>query len=454
MKKLIIGCDADGVLTDMLKFNIENGRKFFKREPINPSGYDLKEIFGCSKFEEILFGLIYFPKYCKKYKERENCKLIIEKYSRNGHKWYEITARKFATDNNILGKYSRNAFENWTKERNMNFQDYIYCSEKNSPLDKLIACNKLSVDVMIEDKPDVALFLAENGIKVLLFSTPYNENINHENITRVNNWQEIDYNIEKLSNLKEENHNFKVLSGEERKKLTPLELNTYIKNYKEYLLNKEFNKEINKKIDFKFKLLHKIGMLLMIFNPVKVIGKDNIPYQKGLIFASNHLDSYDQFYISKALGNRPLRGLASSTIKNTFRGKLFESTGIKFVDRENNISKKNAEEMLCVDLINNNDILIFPEGTRKNKTEEGKRKKIQDFKLGTVSISQKTGSAIVPIAINYEKKFKLFRTTIVSFGSPIIVQPTSDIIKTNELLKDNIVSMIEENNKMLVKKIS
>ena len=36
MRHLVIGIDADGVLTDMSKFNIECGTKFFKKNPVNP----------------------------------------------------------------------------------------------------------------------------------------------------------------------------------------------------------------------------------------------------------------------------------------------------------------------------------------------------------------------------------------------------------------------------------
>lgn len=44
---------------------------------------------------------------------------------------------------------------------------------------------------MIEDKGDTALYLAENGIRVLLFDAPYNQDISHKNIVRVFSWNEI-----------------------------------------------------------------------------------------------------------------------------------------------------------------------------------------------------------------------------------------------------------------------
>ena len=45
--------------------------------------------------------------------------------------------------------------------------------------------------VLIDDKPEVVLHLADNGIKVFLFDTRYNKNVNHENIIRVYDWNDV-----------------------------------------------------------------------------------------------------------------------------------------------------------------------------------------------------------------------------------------------------------------------
>ncbi len=454
MRPLIIGVDADGVLTDMNAFYIESGTKFFKRKPTHPEAYSIKEMFDCSSFMELLFGLFYFQKYCKKYVARENATMVIQKLNQEGHLLHEITARKFVTDRHILGSYSRNMFETWTNKQEMNFESYQYCSEEFSPRDKWIACHKLSVDVMIEDKPEVALNLADHGIQVLLFDAPYNKDVKHENITRVSNWQEVYEKVHDFANQtkEEKEEEFQVLNGVERQKLTPLELQNYLREYKKYLMKKPYDEKLNKTFNSNFKFFHKLGMISMFFYGVKVEGKENIPYQSGLIFASNHLDSYDQFLISKAIGNRPLRGLASTTIKDTFRGKLFQRSGITFVDRTDDESKKVAEEKLCVDLVHGNDLLIFPEGTRKNKTEEGRQKKILKFKLGTASIAQKTGSSIVPVAIVKENKFSILKTSVVCFDKPITAQSFDDIEQVTDTLQESIVTMIDKPREFVKKK--
>ncbi len=73
----------------------------------------------------------------------------------------------------------------------MRFEDIFYCSESSFSTDKFNGCRRYDVKVMIDGRPNVALFLAENGIKVLLFDAPYNKDVVHQNIVRVADWEDI-----------------------------------------------------------------------------------------------------------------------------------------------------------------------------------------------------------------------------------------------------------------------
>jgi uncharacterized HAD superfamily protein len=188
---MVIGTDADGVLTDMSGFNYKYGEKFFGHKPSDPAGYTTAEIFGESRTREFLFGLRYFYDYCHRLEPRENAAAVCEKLRSQGHSIYVITARKFSTMKNPLGSLSRKMFRKWTEKRGLLFGNIFFCSEKNTPFHKLDYCRQIAADVMIDDKPDIALYLAENGMKVLLFDAPYNKNVQHENITRVYSWDEI-----------------------------------------------------------------------------------------------------------------------------------------------------------------------------------------------------------------------------------------------------------------------
>ena len=186
-----IGIDTDGVLTDLYAYNYSIGKKALKREPDNPEGYDVKEMYGISEKQEFLVGLKYFFRYCKKWPPREGAAEVIARLNAEGHHLYEITARKFVTKKNLLGKYSKHLLFRWYKRYGMRFAEIILCSEEHSPEEKLAGCIRKGVKLMIEDKPEVALHLAENGIAVLLFDAKYNQSVQHKNMTRVYSWEEI-----------------------------------------------------------------------------------------------------------------------------------------------------------------------------------------------------------------------------------------------------------------------
>lgn len=59
-------------------------------------------------------------------------------------------------------------------------------------------CKTHQCDVLIEDDLKHALECAENGIKIILLDKPWNQNVEHENIIRAKNWDEI---LEKINEL-------------------------------------------------------------------------------------------------------------------------------------------------------------------------------------------------------------------------------------------------------------
>lgn len=186
-----IGVDCDGVLTDMSAYIQSYGQRYFNRKPQNPAGYGVKEVFGCDEKENLRFGLRYFPFYCKKWPPRPGAAEAVRRLHAHGHRLYEITARMFVTRRDPLGWYSRRMFRTWIRRYGFSFEDICFCAEERSPEDKLAGCRQYGVDLMIDDKPEVALHLADNGVPVLLFDAPYNQGVSHENITRVYNWKEI-----------------------------------------------------------------------------------------------------------------------------------------------------------------------------------------------------------------------------------------------------------------------
>lgn len=437
MEKFIAGVDADGVLTDMAAFNMEEGRKFYKRNPVFLDGYSAREIFVGTKFQEVLFGLKVFEKYCVKTPLRPGTQRVIRWLHEEGVELHEITARKFVTLNNPIGAHYRKLLKQYFDKHQLPFKSIQYCSEEFSPRDKYIACSKLGVDVMIEDKPEVALYLASRGIPVILFDAPYNQNIAHENMVRVHSWDECYEQVHILRDKKKKVPEYKPLSKEEKIALTGEERATYIDSYRNYIKNLKVNTDAFRKSERRFKLLYRIGRIpFKIAFRAKVEGLENVPYQNGFIIASNHLDSMDQFYISNAIGERRFCGFAASTIENTIRGRLFKFIGgAVFIDRTDAASKSAGEEELTQKIMHDQIALIFPEGTRKNKNKEGEGILQLPFRLGTVSIAQKTGAPILPVSIYHGKR------SYVKISQVQVIKKTDDLVKANERLERTISSM-------------
>ena len=57
--------------------------------------------------------------------------------------------------------------------------------------DKLQKATELGCEIFIEDHPDASIDIAAAGIKLYLVDAPYNKISEHENITRVHDWEEI-----------------------------------------------------------------------------------------------------------------------------------------------------------------------------------------------------------------------------------------------------------------------
>lgn len=186
-----IGIDTDGVLTDMSDYLLRTGNKRLKREPINPNAYSIEEMFNASKWEVIKHGLPIFIGYCKNCLPREDTSKIIQRLNGEGHELFEITARKFVAMKNPLGAYSRKMLLEWYKNNGLKFKKVVFCSEKNTAVEKAKACMELGVKVMIEDRSEIATRLADNGIKVFLFDAPYNQELSDDRIQRVFDWNEI-----------------------------------------------------------------------------------------------------------------------------------------------------------------------------------------------------------------------------------------------------------------------
>jgi len=186
-KKRKIGVDIDEVLVESAKkyLGFYNSKYDKNVQLKDVFSYNLWEPLGITKEESLkladeLYDLDFF----------ENTELVkgagegINKLAKNND-LFVITSRPL---------HIKEKTEIFLKK---NFPDTplkVFHSKDlldNQSKSKSEICRELGVEIIIEDHKDHALDCAENGIKVLLLDKPWNQNIKHENITKVYNWDEI-----------------------------------------------------------------------------------------------------------------------------------------------------------------------------------------------------------------------------------------------------------------------
>lgn len=154
--------------------------------------YYLKVLYGWNdetKFE-------FFKKYYKDVLEEctmlPDANKIIQKLKEEGDTIHFITARLM----NIEGCNT----EKITRESLANF-DIPYDSLDLHVSDKVTFFKENNIDLCIEDSYETCRQLTDNGIKSILMTTKMNQQIDAGEITRVNNWNEIYREIERIKNI-------------------------------------------------------------------------------------------------------------------------------------------------------------------------------------------------------------------------------------------------------------
>jgi len=201
-----IGIDVDGVLANVAEFQLEYGTPYFKKkygyDVINPNAFDVKEIFGCTDKERNKFGWDKtFWHYIIRYPAMENAANIIDKLRKEGHRIVIITGRVFIKQSGFKGWLSRLTLKRWLKRRKIIYDNLFLCDEKNAAQDKLLACKKYSIDVMIEDKPENIMTLMNNAYSVICYDAPYNSKCEGNSIYRAKTWDDV-YEIIKKKSVK------------------------------------------------------------------------------------------------------------------------------------------------------------------------------------------------------------------------------------------------------------
>ena len=196
---MIIGIDIDGVLTNLERFQLDYGSKYFfeteNKININPNEYEIIDIFNATTENDDKFWKEYLEFYAKKEPARRFASEIIKKLKNDGHQIYIITARFLTDRDDYLGKKMRLIVKKWLKNNKIIYDKIIFSQE-----DKKNICKENNVDIMIEDAPKNIVELSEVLPKVICFDALYNREIAKDNVIRCYSWYDIYSKIFEIKN--------------------------------------------------------------------------------------------------------------------------------------------------------------------------------------------------------------------------------------------------------------
>lgn len=153
-----------------------------------------------------------------------------------------------------------------------------------------------------------------------------------------------------------------------------------------------------------------IYLPVKFFVPVKVLGKKNFNKKQNYVIVCNHRSGFDPVILNFNF-NKRIRYIAK---KELWKGKEKSYLFNNFlrcipIDREKGLTLSTTKEVFSA-LNNNENLGIFPEGTRKNAEEN-----IQ-VKYGACLFAIKSKKPILPCFIL--KKQKLLKKNVLIVGEP------------------------------------
>ena len=154
-----------------------------------------------------------------------------------------------------------------------------------------------------------------------------------------------------------------------------------------------------------------IYLPVKIIAPFKIIGKENYDKKKNYVVVCNHQSGFDPIILDFALKRRN-RFIAKKELFNK-KGNSFlfkNILGAIPVDRSKGVTISQLKEIVTL-LKNNENLGIFPEGTRKEEFNEN-----ENIKGGACFFAIKTKTPILPCYI--VKKQRPFKKNVLLIGKP------------------------------------
>ncbi len=151
--------------------------------------------------------------------------------------------------------------------------------------------------------------------------------------------------------------------------------------------------------------------LIHILFPMRFHHRDRIPRQGPIMLCASHSNLVDPLLLAYLLGwDRPMRFMAKKELfKIPLLGGILRKVGTFSVDRGN--ADMGAIRTSLAILKEKGILGIFPEGTRRQESGEGKH--------GAIMLAARSGAQVVPVYIPRRKK--LFNKLDLVVGEPYIL---------------------------------
>lgn len=178
--------------------------------------------------------------------------------------------------------------------------------------------------------------------------------------------------------------------------------------------------------------------LIYLFFRVKIVNKNSLPENRGILLCSNHASYLDPAFLTIGQRRQIFYMAKDELFKIPVLGFIFKKMGAFAVKRG---TGDKAAIQKAKEIIESGRVLgIFPEGTR-SKTGQLLR-----FRSGAAVLAQRTGADVMPAAIIYKGKARLFCKVTVVFG---------DIITNEELgLGDDSPGAIKNATRIIMERVS
>lgn len=420
-----IGFDVDGVFTDLQKFQLEYGQKFFKikygMDIVDANGSSIKQIFNCTKEQEYDFWKNNIVYYALKWPMRPGFSEVINKLQEDGNNIFIITSRIKTADNDVVSVFMRHLLKAWFKKNNVHIPDsnFKFCSIENAAMEKSKHCVENKIDIMVED--DLSNIREIKKVtNVIGFKNAYNKDA--EDVTLVDSI----YEFYDIFCKKYQRNKFRFLKCKERAQLSSEQLIKYYEAFRKDYIGRRTKTNIEQTEKNYLKVYSALKKIFDTKYPHSVENEHLNPDEDGVIYVINHRSMLDCPLAMSAIGKKPIHMLLKAEFLDSPAASFLKGLGSVFVQRENVDSEIAASEELTKLVLKGRNILICPEGTR-NKTNA----QLLPFKTGAVSIAQRTGRPIVPIAIARDNG-----NITLKFGEKMSVGIFDDIEqKNNELMK-------------------